>query len=77
MEPPGATKWDYKTPAYPGAGLAVCSFLLLRGLVWKGDTAGFGNAIVFVGTLLVSINGYYFGGQRKAPAASTDGEKSD
>ena len=72
VEPPGATKWDYKTPAYLGALLAVFSFALLFTLAFLKDTEGFSKAVVFVGTLLGSITGYYFGGQKRIPSNSAD-----
>src|ERR1700738_4999906 len=77
VEPPGATKWDYKTPAYLGAALAGCSFALLFTLAFMKDSEGFAKALVFAGTLLGSITGYYFGGQRRIPSSSTDGHASE
>jgi hypothetical protein len=76
VEPPGATKWDYKTPAYLGAALAGLSFLLLFVLLWKGSDELFSKTLVFVGTLIGSITGYYFGGQKRVPAKSGDDPKA-
>jgi hypothetical protein len=76
VEPPGATKWDYKTPAYLGGLLALCSFALLFTLAFRRDPEGFSKSLVFVGTLLGSITGYYFGGQKRVPAKTGDDAKS-
>lgn len=61
-EPSGRTKWDYRTPAALAGGLSILSFLLLW-LTYNGGEA-FNKALVFVGTLLGSITGYYFGGAK-------------
>jgi hypothetical protein len=76
VEPPGAVKWDYKTPAYLAGGLGFCSFVLLLALIFQGNTESLSKGLVFVGTLLGSITGYYFGGQRKISATSADNRKA-
>lgn len=71
VEPPGATKWDYKTPAYLGGMLAILSFILLF-LTFRANNEAFSKSLVFVGTLLGSITGYYFGGQKKVSVDGPD-----
>ena len=76
VEPPGATKWDYKTPAYLAGGLALFSFILLF-VTFRANGEAFAKSLVFVGTLLGSITGYYFGGQKKVSGGGPDEHKPD
>jgi hypothetical protein len=70
VEPHGAARWDYRYPAALATLLALFSFLLLfftYFVTYKGGEA-FNKSLVFVGTLLGSVTGYYFGRERNTPA---------
>lgn len=55
------TKLGYWMPAILAGGLGVASFLLL-GYVLHRHEGYYNVTLTFVGTLLGSITGYYFGG---------------
>ena len=73
VEPTGATRWDYRTPAYLAAGLAALTFVLLF-VTYNGNGEAFNKSLIFAGTLLGSITGYYFGGQKRLSAGSGEGD---
>jgi hypothetical protein len=60
---PTALKWERRFPFSLASGLTILGFLLLLLGKWVGLSAQ--EALPFVGTLLGSITGYYFG-QHKA-----------
>jgi len=58
---PSNQKWRYRFPA----GLAILIIVAgLSLLVFFAEKPGFDKIIVFVGTLVGSVTGYYFGGER-------------
>jgi hypothetical protein len=75
FEPHGRARWDYRFPAYLAGGLSVLSF----GLLWitYGGGEAFNKTLVFVGTLLGSVTGYYFGRERSTPSVRNKPTKSE
>ncbi len=55
------TKWDYRFPLLLAAVLSACGFITLWVL---RENVNFDKVLVFVSTLLASITGFYFGGER-------------
>lgn len=55
------TKWDYRFPVLLAAFLSGFGFITLLALHQNGN---FDKVLVFVSTLLASITGFYFGGER-------------
>jgi hypothetical protein len=70
-----SSKYDYRVPALLAGALALLSFGLLAWV--HKDTDEFGKAVVFVGTLLGSITGYYFGGEKGKGTADTQANNTD
>ena len=71
---PSNQKWQYRFPAM----LALLIIIVAVGLLlWFGQTTAFDRILVFVSTLVGSVTGYYFGGERRGasvvapPKAST------
>jgi hypothetical protein len=64
---PSQRKWDYRFPAILAATFVVLAFLLL----YLGDTIGLraDKSLPFVGTLVGSITGFYFGGAKRGETA--------
>lgn len=74
---PTNQKWEYRFPAILALLIILVAFILLLSFSGK---SGFDKILVFVGTLVGSVTGYYFGGERyiasaaptiSAPAVST------
>lgn len=72
---PGPLKWDRRFPFFLSAGLVSLGFILL----FSAHLAHIdpNNALTFVGTLLGSITGYYFAGERSRSTASAESTKGD
>lgn len=63
-----AAKWNNRFPFILASGLVLLGFALLFLVGWTGIDKN--QALTFVGTLLGSITGFYFGGERGRLAAS-------
>jgi hypothetical protein len=70
------SRFDNTVPAVLGGVLAGLSFALLFYLSHTGNGEGFNKALVFTGTLLGSITGYYFGAPKRARNKQSDDEES-
>lgn len=58
-----SAKWNYRYPAILAIVFVLLGFLLLFVFAWR-DYQHFDKLLVFVSTLIGSITGYYFGGER-------------
>jgi hypothetical protein len=67
------TKWDYRLPLLLAAFLSVCGFITLWALRENGN---FDKVLVFVSTLLASITGFYFGGERSRRRSVDSGSQT-
>jgi hypothetical protein len=59
---PSNQKWQYRFPAMLALLIVVSAVFLL---CWFANNSAFDKIIVFVGTLVGSVTGYYFGGERR------------
>lgn len=60
---PSSLKWEYRFPAILASIFVVLAFSLIVFFGW-GPNDHFDKVLVFVSTLVGSITGYYFGGER-------------
>lgn len=59
---PSNQKWQYRFPAMLALLILVAAIVLL---LWFDAKEGFDKILVFVSTLVGSVTGYYFGGERR------------
>jgi hypothetical protein len=64
---PSNQKWEYRFPAFLALLIIVVAFSLL--LLFSNEN-GFDKILVFVSTLVGSVTGYYFGGERYIASAA-------
>lgn len=62
---PSNQKWHYRFPAVLAFIIIVAAFSLLFFFA-NNDKGNFDKIVVFVGTLVGSVTGYYFGGERRS-----------
>lgn len=70
------SRWDNAAPAVLGGVLAILSFSLLFYLARTSNGEGFNKALIFAGTLLGSITGYYFGTPKRHIHKPSDDDES-
>jgi hypothetical protein len=59
---PSNQKWQYRFPAMLALLIILVALFLL---IWYDRKPEFDRIIVFVSTLVGSVTGYYFGGERR------------
>jgi uncharacterized membrane protein len=70
-----SSKWSYRYPAFLASAIVILAFALLFVFgIWK--TEHFDKTLVFVSTLIGSVTGYYFGGERSKVSARGAANKS-
>jgi drug/metabolite transporter (DMT)-like permease len=62
---PSNQKWQYRFPAMLALLILVVAVFLLLWFSGKDQKEAFDRILVFVSTLVGSVTGYYFGGERK------------
>lgn len=68
-----AAKWSNRFPFFLASVLVIFGFSLLFGANWAHIDGH--QALTFVGTLLGSVTGYYFGGERSRTVSASGNKK--